>query len=182
MKKPDNIELITKVKNNLYKQEYTSRGKIDGISIVDLKYFPSDDGNFFELGRLDSGIMDSFPGFKVAQINYSLMLPGSIKAWHIYFEQDDIWCVPPEDRLLVGLVDVRNNSPTKNIKMRFVMGGGKTQLLYIPRGVAHGVSNMGMHEARIIYIINNKFNIKNPDEQRLPWDYFGDEFWRYKYE
>jgi hypothetical protein len=29
----------------------------------------------------------------------------------------------------------------------------------------------------LLYLTNQKFSIKNPDEHRLPWDVFGKDIW-----
>ncbi len=182
MKKLNRDDLLTEYSSKIYKQDYTPKVRIEGVAFYDIKNYVTEDGSFCELGRLDSkGILELVPGFKVEQISYSLMLPGSIKAWHLHYNQEDLWYILPEDRLLVGLVDLRKDSPTKEVKMRFVMGAGKSQLLYIPRGVAHGASNMGIEAAREIYYTNQKFNAENPDENRFPWDTFGADFWKFKY-
>jgi len=181
-KKLDKSDIDTKVASKLSVQDYSSQERIEGVKFVELRNFPGDDGSFVELGHFKKGMHEAVPGFEVKQINYSLMLPGAIKAWHVHYGQEDVWFVPSEDRLLVGLVDLRKKSKTNGVKMRFVMGGGKSNLLYIPRGVAHGASNMGNRESRIIYLINNVFDVKDLDENRLPWDTFGADFWRFKYE
>jgi len=80
-------------------------------------------------------------------------------------------------QLLVGLVDLRKDSPTLNTKMRSVLGEGMSKLLYIPRGVAHGVANLGSRPGEIIYLLNQYFDANDSDENRLPWDFFGDDFW-----
>lgn len=175
-------DILEKYSGKVFLQDYSQSPKIEGVAFYDIKNFTSDDGSFCELGRINAkGELEAIPGFKVEQISYALMVPGSIKAWHIHFNQEDVWYVPSEDRLLVGLIDLRKNSPTKDIKMRFSMGGGKSQLLYIPRGVAHGLANMGTNNAREIYFTNQKFDAKNPDERRLAWDTFGADFWKFKY-
>jgi len=135
-------------------------------------------GSFAELIRLDeSGRLIAIPSFQVRQSSYSQMLPGAIKAFHLHYNQEDVWFVPPTDRLLVGLVDVRADSPTAGVSMRFVMGAGKGQLLYIPRGVAHGAANIGQSPMTILYFVNQHFNLGDPDERRLPYDILGREFW-----
>jgi dTDP-4-dehydrorhamnose 3,5-epimerase len=182
-KKLKKTDIVTKYSKVVTQQDYTPQGRIDGVEFVEIKNFASEDGAFCEMGRLDNkGNLEAIPDYKVEQISYSLMLPGSIKAWHLHFNQEDVWYVPPDDRLLVGLVDMRKFSETKEAKMRFVMGAGKSQLLYIPRGVAHGAANLGPKESRIIYFTNQKFSVEDTDERRLPWDTFGDDFWKYKYE
>ena len=160
-------------------QYYGGGKRIDGVQIIDLRLLVDDGGSFAELARFDDrGNLEAIPGFQVRQSSYSLVLPGAIKAFHLHFNQDDVWFVPPTDRLLVGLVDARANSSSYGVTMRFVLGGGKAQLLFIPRGVGHGGANVGLSPATIFYYVNQRFSLQNPDERRLPWDMLGKEFWQ----
>lgn len=159
-------------------QEYPKRVIIDGVQIIDLRLMNDDGGSFAELVRFDEeGCLLQIPAFKVRQSSYSQVLPGAIKAFHLHYNQEDVWFVPPTDRMVIGLVDARKDSPTSGQTMRFVMGGGKAQLLYIPRGVGHGCANLGTESATILYYVNQHFNIADPDERRLPWDVLGSDFW-----
>ena len=83
----------------------------------------------------------------------------------------------PYDRILVGLLDARKDSPTYNRSMRLVLGAGRAQALYIPRGVAHGLANLWQNPASMIYFVNQCFDPNNPDEHRLPWNTLGEDFW-----
>lgn len=160
-------------------QGYGGAGRIEGVKILDLRLLTDDGGSFAELVRFDEeGNLEAIPEFKVRQSSYSLVLPGAIKAFHLHFNQEDVWFVPPTDRLLIGLVDARKASPSCGTTMRFVMGGGKAQLLYIPRGVGHGGANIGTQPATILYYVNQRFDITDPDERRLPYDIVGEDFWR----
>ncbi len=160
-------------------QGYGGSPRIDGVRIIDLRLLTDDGGSFAELVRFDEeGNLEAIPEFKVRQSSYSLVLPGAIKAFHLHFNQEDVWFVPPTDRLLVGMIDTRKASPTCGATMRFVMGGGKAQLLYIPRGVGHGGANIGTQPATILYYVNQCFNLQDPDERRLPWDIAGRDFWQ----
>ena len=160
-------------------QEYTRKTPIEGVQIIDLRLMNDDGGSFAELVRFDEeGCLLAVPQFKVRQSSYSLVLPGAIKAFHLHYNQEDVWFVPPTDRLLIGLIDARKDSPTYKQNMRFVMGGGKAQLLYIPRGVGHGCANVGTEPTTILYYVNQHFDINDPDERRLPWDILGQEFWQ----
>ncbi len=159
-------------------QEYTRKTPIEGVQIIELRHMTDDGGSFAELVRFDDrGCLLQIPSFQVRQSSYSLVLPGAIKAFHLHYNQEDVWFVPPTDRLLVGLIDCRKDSPTKGSSMRLVMGGGKAQLVYIPRGVAHGGANIGTQNATILYYVNQHFNLDDPDERRLPWDILGTDFW-----
>jgi len=159
-------------------QEYAKKTPIEGVRVLDLRLMTDDGGAFAELVRFDdNGRLLAIPEFQVRQSSYSLVLPGAIKAFHLHYNQEDVWFVPPTDRLLIGLVDAREKSPTYRATMRFVMGGGKAQLLYIPRGVGHGCANVGTESSTILYYVNQHFNIDDPDERRLPWDILGADFW-----
>lgn len=159
-------------------QRYESAPKIDGVAFVDLRRVVEDGGEFMELGRLTEAAEHSgLKGFQVRQVNYSSLQPGTVKAWHVHKTQEDLWFVPPQFRLLVGLLDCRDGSPTSGQHMRFVMGDGRAQLLHIPRGVAHGVANPWPFVASMVYLVNQQFSVDEADEHRLPWDLLGKEFW-----
>lgn len=165
--------------DKLFVQDYSSQQRIDGVQLVDCNVFTDDGGYFLELSRLTNGRLREFPDCDIKQINVSQMEPGVIKATHLHFQQEDIWFVPPSQRLLIGLIDVRKESPTNGVKMRFVLGGGRARLLYIPRGVGHGAANLWQQPANIMYFVNNEFSPEadKTDEHRLPWDIFGEGFW-----
>lgn len=159
-------------------QAYGSKASIDGVKLIDLRVGSDDGGSFSELVRIDEqGCVEGIDGFRVRQSSYTLIVPGAIKAFHLHYRQDDLWFVTPQDRLLVGLLDVRRDSPTYGSSVRLAMGGGKPQLLFIPRGVAHGVSNPGQTCGSVIYFVNQQFNLNDPDERRLPYDVLGADFW-----
>jgi dTDP-4-dehydrorhamnose 3,5-epimerase len=165
-------------RNDVTTQSYESRPRIDGVETLDLRVFSDEGGDFCEIARLDTdGTLAGVPGYRPAQISYSLMEPGTIKAWHLHRWQDDLWFISPGARLLIGLLDVREDSPTYRMVMRFVLGADKAQFLYIPRGVAHGVANFGLRPAAVIYFTNRAFDASDPDEHRLPAGTVGEDFW-----
>ena len=117
--------------------------------------------------------------FTVRQINYSEIEPGTIKAYHLHARQTDVWYAPPSDRLLVILLDVREDSATKGTRMRLMLGNGVSRLLRIPPGVAHGAKNVALATGRLIYLVDQPFS-PDPalcDEGRLPWDFAGADVW-----
>ena len=174
-------KIIESYKKLLKQQDYSKKPIIDGVKIIDLKNFVSDDGFLCEVARVDEkGDLEGYAGFKLRQMNFTKVLPGSIKAWHIHFKQMDLWYVPPDSHLSVGLADLRENSPTKKVQMKVVLGAGKSQLLLIPSGVAHGYANFTQDPLYIFYFVNQQFNSEDPDEGRLPWDVFGEDFWEIK--
>jgi dTDP-4-dehydrorhamnose 3,5-epimerase len=164
--------------NDLSVQDYSKKPTIEGVQLINLTYFIDDGGSLTEIVRLDDqGNLQILPEFKVRQSTFSQMLPDTIKAFHLHYNQEDVWFINPTDRLLIGLFDARKNSPTYNNSMRFVLGAGRAQILYIPRGVAHGLANVWKAPASMIYFVNQQFDPNNPDEHRLPWDTLGKDFW-----
>jgi dTDP-4-dehydrorhamnose 3,5-epimerase len=173
------MEWSAQAKHVFQLQSYAPRPAIEGVEIVELKRFADDGGSMTELARLVNGTPEALKGFTTRQINFSEIEPGAIKAFHLHARQTDVWFVPPSDRVLLILVDVRTGSPTENVSMRFMLGSGASRLVRIPPGVAHGARNMASATGRIIYFTDLHFSA-NPadcDEGRLPWDYLGADAW-----
>lgn len=174
-------DIIEKYRKEIEVQDYSKKPQIDGVVITELKNFIAEDGFLCEVVRIkDDSKVENFDNFSVKQINISKVMPGAIKAWHLHFKQDDLWYIPPDGVLTVGLVDLRKGSNTEGCSTKLILGGGKSYLLYIPAGVAHGYANKTTTSAYVFYLVNEQFDIKNPDERRLPWNIFGADFWEVK--
>ena len=159
-------------------QDYSGSARIDGLAFVELRQLVDDGGSFLEMARFDEvGGLLGVDDFTVRQMNFSTLEPGAIKAWHVHFRQEDVWFIPPTSRLVVGLHDLRESSPTCGSSMRFVLGPGRSRLMLIPRGVAHGVANFTQQTQSMIYLVNQHFSLDDADERRLAWDAFGADFW-----
>jgi dTDP-4-dehydrorhamnose 3,5-epimerase len=173
------MELSDQARRHLRFQDYRPKPPIKGVEIVELARHTDDGGSFTELGRFTAGAALAFPGFVLAQVNYSELEPGAVKAFHLHRVQTDVWFVPPADKVLLGLVDVRAGSPTEEVRMRLVLGDGRSRLILIPPGVAHGCRNLAPARGRIIYFTDTHFRPapESCDEGRLPWDFAGPQFW-----
>src|SRR5262249_48757415 len=160
-------------------QAYGSAPTIDGVVLVALARHADDGGSLTELARLTDGRANVLGGFTVRQVNYSEMAPGTIKAYHMHARQTDLWYVPPSDRMLVVLLEVRQGSPPEGSRMRLVLGDGTSRLLRIPPGVAHGVRNLAASTGRVVYLTDLQFSSEpaSCDEGRLPWDFAGADVW-----
>ncbi len=165
---------------DLTRQSYAPKPRIAGVSLGEVPVLGSPDGLFAEIIRLDGERqVEGFPGFRPIQWNWSVLEPGAVKAWHLHLAQEDLWIIPPDSALLVGLVDLRRASPTASAIQRLSLGAGRCHRLLIPRGVAHGVANLGRRPQALLYAVNQFFSPDpaETDEWRLPWDRFGDSFW-----
>ena len=163
----------------IYTEDYSPKELINGVKVIQLKRAVGEEGDFSELMRFDGkGESETFSGFHIAQLNYSTQFPGSIKAWHMHLDQDEIWYVPQHSQLLAGLWDIRKDSKTKGMTNRVTLGGGSNKMLYIPRGVAHGAVNFSKKLGIILYFVTEHFNKEKPDEHRIAWDALGSDFWK----
>ncbi len=159
-------------------ETYPAAPQIDGVWVHALKKNRSENGAFMEYLRLDEAGVQHLPGnLTPRQISVSWAAAGRINAFHIHVkqEQNEIWCVLG-GQLTIWLVDCRADSPTLNIKRKLVFSGEQPMLVHIPSGVAHGYQ-AGNAGATLIYTMDAQFNMDDPNEGRLPWDFFGPELW-----
>lgn len=171
-------DIASNLQKDVFVQDYSKKAVIEGVKVIEVKRMTGEDGTFEDLLRLDeTGHMELFPEIQVRQINRSKLLPGSIKAWHLHFKQEDVWYIAPEDHMILGLWDTREQSGTKGKTMKVVMGNGVSRLVVVPRGVAHGVVNIARKPGSIFYFVNNQFNLADADERRIKWDALGASFW-----
>ena len=173
-------DIDEKARGKIYIQDYSAKPTIEGVKIIPVKNYISEDGDFSEIIRMEKGKVAGLEDFEVVQLNRSKLLPGSIKGWHLHFQQEDIFYLPPSGFLLVGLWDLRKSSKTNGVSMKITLGAGQSSLLYVPRGVAHGMANVSNQDIELFYFVNQQFDFENPDERRLPWDSLGADFWQPK--
>jgi dTDP-4-dehydrorhamnose 3,5-epimerase len=173
-------DITQEQRDKISSQQY-QKPTIEGVKIFHLKEHVTEDGSFTEIIRIqDDGSLSLVPEMKIAQINRSVMLPGSVKAWHLHFNQDEIWNVGFSTHLILGLWDIREQSPTKHTSMKIALTANTH--VFITRGVAHGAANISVKNEEILYFVSNQYNKEQPDEHRLPWDSLGKEFWEAKKE
>jgi dTDP-4-dehydrorhamnose 3,5-epimerase len=174
-------DLLPDVAAALARQSYAPRAPIEGVALGEVPVFRSPDGLFAEIARVDAdGALQGVAGVRPVQWNWSLLEPGTVKAWHVHLGQEDVWIIPPDSALLVGLADLRRGAPTAGNLQRLTLGGGRCHRLLIPRGVAHGVANLAGRPQAMLYAVNSFFTADPDatDEWRLPWDRFGEAFWQ----
>jgi len=173
------MDFTRDAKRAFHVQSYEPATPIEGVTLAPLTRHTDDGGSLTELVRLTDGHATGLEGFTVRQVNFSELAPGVIKAFHLHVRQTDVWYVPPGDRMLIVLLDVRQGSKSEGSRMRFVLGDGASRLLRIPPGVAHGVRNVGAQPGRIVYFTDVHFSAEpsSCDEGRLPWDFAGADVW-----
>ena len=173
------MDLTPPAKRAFSLQSYGAAPTIEGVRVLTLLRHADEGGSMTELGSLADGRLEALPELTVRQVNYSEVEPGAIKAYHLHARQTDVWYVPPSDRMLVVLLDVRHRSATEGARLRLVLGDGVPRLLVIPPGIAHGVKNLARRTGHIIYFTDVHFSAEPStcDEGRLPWDFGGADVW-----
>ncbi|MHB1457170.1 MAG: dTDP-4-dehydrorhamnose 3,5-epimerase family protein [Armatimonadota bacterium] len=172
------IDLNKDAKQSLTFQSYDRQPDIDGVTVISLKKHRSLEGSFMEYIRITDGMIEGIkPEFELRQTSISWAVPERINAFHVHPKeiQNEIWTVV-DGALLVWLVDVRADSPTNGARKNVYLSGENPSQLYIPAGVAHGYK-AGLDGAVLIYSMDSQFNINDPNEGRLPWDFFGTDLW-----
>src|SRR5207249_10795118 len=101
------MDFTPQAKRAFHMQSYGPGPSIDGIELVELKRFADDAGTLTELARLSDGRAAAFAGFALREINYTEPSPGAIRTSHLHTSHTDICFVPPYDRMLIVLVDLR---------------------------------------------------------------------------
>src|SRR2546426_10655913 len=162
------VEWSAEAKRRFQLQSYEPRPRIDGVEIVELTRHIDDGGSITELLRLDGGSPRGLSGITIRQVNYSEAEPGVIKAFHLHTRQTDVWYVPPSDRLLVVLVDVRKGSRTEGVCQRLVLGAGASRLLRLPPGVAPRARHIRDTTGDLLYFLAEDFNTDSPPPRQGP--------------
>lgn len=98
------------------------------------------------------------------QINYSMMYPGVIKAWHRHQHQTDFWlCV--QGHVKIG-IHRQDDARTWSI----VTGEKRPGVVIIPSTLWHGLATVSHEPAGMFYYVTQAFNPQAPDEERRPVD------------
>ena len=105
------------------------------------------------------------------QINYSILYPGVVKAWHRHKYQDDYFCI------LNGMAQVgvytEEDGPEK-----FFIGEHNPGVVHIKAGEWHGLTAVGPEPCGLLYLVTNKYNPNKPDEERAgPFDFTEKSWW-----
>jgi dTDP-4-dehydrorhamnose 3,5-epimerase len=140
---------------------------IDGVKIEPYALFPDDRGYFLEVARIGQGLVAGFPP-ESTQVSSALSYPGTIKAFHYHRHQTDFW-VPVMGVFQVGLVDLREDSPTFGQKNTIYCGGLKPLQIIIPPGVGHGYKVVSPDSGMLVYVTDRQYN--PADEGRIAYNH-----------
>jgi dTDP-4-dehydrorhamnose 3,5-epimerase len=135
---------------------------IKGVKFVQLKAFEDLRGRFMETFR-----KEWFPerSWDVYQTNRSDSYAGVLRGLHYHFHQVDYWNVS-KGRVLVGLADLRRQSPTFGAIQTIEIGESNLIGVFIPCGVAHGF--LALSDATLTYLVDQYYN--SGDEFGVAWN------------
>ena len=140
---------------------------IDGVKIKKLKVIPDERGRLMEILR------KSETGINPEQVYMTTAFEGVTKdkdKFHMHKNQiDNMCCIKGKIKLV--LVDIREDSKTKEEINEFEIGEEKFCLITIPKKVLHAFKSLE-GEAFIINCITPEYNKENPDELRIDNKYY----------
>ena len=106
------------------------------------------------------------------QINYSILHPGIVKAWHRHKYQDDYFCI------LKGMEQVGVYDPKIGVPEKHFIGEHNPAVVHIKAGEWHGLTAVGNEPCGLLYLVTKKYDPKNPDEERAgAFDFVGKGWW-----
>ncbi len=139
-------------------------GKIDQVTVKDLKKITDERGWLMEIFRSD------WPEFKrFGQTYLTTCKPGVIKGWHYHRLQWDHF-VPIRGNALIALYDAREGSKTKGVLQEIEAREGQPKFIAIPPLVYHGFTPLDNAEIWVVNTPTELYNYKPPDEYRLEWN------------
>ena len=98
------------------------------------------------------------------QVNYSVMYPGVVKAWHRHQKQTDFWLV------LKGSLKVGVYREEDNTAWLHVIGEKRPGVMIVPPTLWHGAATVGSEDAGLLYYVTHAYDPANPDEDRRAFD------------
>lgn len=114
-------------------------------------------------GRALYDIFDTLPG----QINFSILYPGIVKAWHRHKLQTDYFCV------VTGNARIALFDEIIGIFHTHFTGEHNPKIVIAHPGIWHGYTPIGDTPCGLLYYTTEKYNPEEPDEERTSWDSFG---------
>ena len=111
----------------------------------------------------------NWPGLDDPVVHCAMIVtrPGITRGWGMHRKQDDRLFVS-HGRLRFGLYDDRGDSPTRGMLNVFTVTDHHRAMIRIPRGVWHGVQNVGEVDGIFLYFPTRPYDYTDPDKYRLP--------------
>jgi len=141
---------------------------IEGVSIKELKKFDDERGFFSELLRDDW--QDLLKSDKIVQFNLSYSYPDIVRAWHRHLRGQVDYFICITGSIKVCAYDDRKDSDTNGELDEIVLSGDNLKIARIPGILWHGYKALGTQPIKMLYGVNNLYDYKSPDEERISWN------------
>jgi dTDP-4-dehydrorhamnose 3,5-epimerase len=128
---------------------------IDGVSVRPLTQIPDERGKIIHMLRADDAHFQQF-----GEIYFSVVYPGSVKAWHRHRVMTLNYAVLLGEIKLV-LFDEREGSPTRGEIVEIFTGQSSYRLVTVPPGVWNGFKGIG---PEVAYVANCATHPHDPEE------------------
>ena len=139
------------------------RDKIEGLIIHRTPPIEDERGELVEIYRSTWNI-NSAP---LVYAYFATIRPKKIKGWVVHKLQDDRIFVIKGVQLW-AFFDNRPDSPTYKNFFKTTITERNRALINIPKGVYHGVQNIGTEEAQFMNLPTQPYDRLSPDKYRLP--------------
>ena len=139
--------------------------QIDGVVVREVLHVLRDHGVVTENYRSEWDPT----GLPVVHVYQSRLFPGAIGAWSCHEKSIDRLFVN-QGHVKIVLYDGREESPTSKQLMELHVGDARPTFLVIPKGVWHGLQNLGTADALVLNYPTRAYDYEDPDHWRLPYD------------
>ncbi len=141
---------------------------LSGVRIFDPKKNVDERGYFAEILRQDW--KELLGEDNLVQANLSFTYPGMIRAWHRHNRGQVDYFIVLKGSMKICAYDDNPTSPTKGQIDEIVASGERLQVVRIPGHYWHGTKTLGDRPSLTAYWVNRLYDVKNPDEERRPWN------------
>ena len=141
---------------------------LPGVRVLDLRKNVDERGFLAEVMRQDW--RELLEEDKIVQLNLSQSYPGMIRAWHRHNEGQVDYFIVLKGSMKICAYDDLKASSTRGQLDEIVTSDEKLQVVRIPGHYWHGTQTLGDKPSLTLYCVNRLYNVKNPDEERRPWN------------
>lgn len=136
---------------------------LEGVKVFDLKKFPDERGFFSEILRQDW--KDLLGDDVIAQANLSFSYPDIVRAWHRHLRGQVDYFIVVKGAMKICAYDDQTRQLSE-----IVASEHKLQVVRIPGHYWHGTKTIGNEPSLTTYFVSRLYDLKNPDEERRPWN------------
>ncbi len=141
---------------------------LPGVKVQDLRKNVDERGFFAEIIREDW--KELLGEDRIVQANLSFSYPGMIRGWHRHNRGQVDYFIVLKGSMKICAYDDLPGSPTKGQLDEIVSGEERLQVVRIPGHYWHGTKTLGDKPSLTVYGVNRLYDVKNPDEERRPWN------------